>query len=95
MNAPSARVVNFFIVLLFFVGLILTLRNFIEITTTILVAVSILMVPFLSIYLRPIPYKSFKPYGQRSWWKNVLIFGLLPLIIVFGLTFVLSLIFRP
>jgi hypothetical protein len=35
--------------------------------------------PALALFTKPIRYADFKPYGKRSWWKNVLIFVLLPL----------------
>lgn len=33
-------------------------------------------------FVRPIPYAKFKAYGVRPWWKNAVIFGLIPLAIV-------------
>lgn len=50
-------------------------------------------IPAFVLFVKPIPYSTFKPYGRRSWWKNLLIFVLLPLLLISAVMY-LFLVFR-
>jgi hypothetical protein len=43
--------------------------------------IALVFFPARALVVAPIPYKSFKPYGDRPWWQNVVIFGVLPLML--------------
>ena len=57
--------------------------SFFEITKLHAFLIAVLLLPSKIYFTNPIPHKYFKPYGKRSLVKNILIFGLLPLISVY------------
>jgi hypothetical protein len=59
-----------------------------QIAVPYLLAITVpLAFPARALFSRPIPYKTFRPYGRRAWWKNVLIFGVIPLALIVGIFF--------
>ena len=53
----------------------------------ILVATVLVVIPSRALFVKPIRYKDFKPYGARSWEANVVLFGIIPLALVAGAVF--------
>lgn len=55
------------------------------------IGLALIVVAASTLFVKPIPYRTFRPYGRRSWWKNVLIFVVLPLLLMVTILYLLVL----
>lgn len=55
-----------------------------RVSLTELILIVLLLYPTRALFVRPLRYRDFKPYGTRDLWINVLIFAVLPLALVSG-----------
>jgi hypothetical protein len=42
----------------------------------------LLLLPARALFVRPMRYRDFKPYGERTWLANAVIFVVLPLVLM-------------
>ena len=53
-----------------------------EVPTWVMLAIVVVVTPSYALLVKPIPYSKFKAYGKRPVWKNILIFGVMPLVLI-------------
>lgn len=53
-----------------------------EVPSWVMFAIVVIITPTYALLVKPIPYSKFKPYGKRPVWKNILIFGVMPLVLI-------------
>lgn len=68
---------------IFVVGIVVYLTESLSVINNFVVFVAALLaVPAHAWWAKPIPYSNFKLYGSRPLWKNILIFGAVPVALI-------------